>query len=155
MLKINLSLCFFAVATSVSAQTIATCGPSIGFGNFHQGGIVKKKDSGFRKEEVSDGMLTFQKKGADAYDVLMVDSRKKIISLTQEGGSIILLRKGGIDATFMHYYQGGVIELYTLWIDADGKGRYDLIQSKGGDAAMIHKSSVLSGYCDNIRFDLL
>lgn len=137
------------------AQTVATCGDTKGFALYHHAGLIQKKDSGFSKDEITGGMTTIQKNGKDNYDILMVDTRKKIMSLTQEGGTVMLLRKGKKDATFMHYYPGMVVEIYTIWVDGDGKGHYDLIQSKGGDAMPIHKSSVLTGNCDSINLELL
>jgi len=144
-----------ASITTVSAQTIAQCGKTEGYALYHYSGIVKKKDSGFTKDTISDGLNTLVKISDGKYDILMVDARKKIISLTQEGGTIILLRKGINDATFMHFYQDRVIEIYTFWNDGDGKAHYDLIQSKGGDYLPLHKSAVLTGDCERIDFKLI
>ena len=146
-------ICFSVLPAS--SQPIANCGKTEGVALYHHFGIIKKKDSGFIKDEITSGLTTIQKTGPGSYDILMVDSRKKIMSLTQEGGKVILLRKGKSDATFLHYYPGMVIEIYTIWVDAEGKSSYDLIQSKGGDGMPIHKSAVLTGQCDAIRFELL
>ena len=90
------------------------------------------------------------------YDILFLDATKTITSVMGQGGQVAILRKGTTDATFMNFYPGmGTIELYTLWLDSEGSGRYDLIQSKGGDNSLIHKSVVMSGLCDSINFDLI
>jgi hypothetical protein len=154
-LKVFLIFMLTLSITSTFAQPIATCGKTEGFAMYHHVGLIKKKDSGFSKDEISSGLTTIQKTDDGNYDILMVDSRKKIMSLTQEGGKVMLLRKGANDATFMHFYPGMVIELYTIWVDVEGKSHYDLVQSKGGDAMPIHKSAVLTGRCDSIRFDLI
>ncbi len=117
--------------------------------------MVKKKDSGFTKDAISDGLNTIIKTPDGKYDILMVDARKKIMSLAQEGNTIILLRKGVNDATFLNFYKDRIIELYTLWVDSDGKAHYDLIQSKGGAYMPIHKSAVFTGDCESIDFDLI
>lgn len=122
---------------------------------YHYQGVIKKSDSGFKKDEIPSGLVTLQKTANGNFDILLVDSRKKIISLAQDGGEIVLLRKGSKDATFMHYHVGMVIELYTFWIDNDNKLHYDIIQSKGGDGMLVHKSAVLSGRCDAFDFGLL
>jgi len=48
-----------------------------------------------------------------------------------------------------------VIELYSFWVESDGKAKFSMIQSKGGDNMPIHKSSVLVGDCDSINFELI
>jgi hypothetical protein len=134
------------------AQNIASCGPTSGYSNYHYSALIGKKDSGFSKDKISSGLTTLQKNANGEYDILMVDTRKKIISLVQDGGKIVLLRSGESDATFLHFYPGMVVELYTFWRDSEGRNHYDLIQSKGGDAMPIHKSSVLTGDCESIDF---
>lgn len=137
------------------AQTIANCGAIAGKAFYHYAGLVNKKMAGWDDDKITGGMMTFQKLPDGKYDIMMVDTRKKIISLTRDGGKVALLRAGKKDATFIHFYPGMVIELYTLWEDADGQARYDLIQSKGGDGMPIHKSAVLTGKCESILFDLI
>ncbi len=150
-----LTLCLIIFAKHVFSQTIATCGKTEGFALYHYQGLIKKSDSGFKKDEIPSGLVTLQKKANGNFDILLVDSRKKIISLAQDGGEIVLLRKGSRDATFMHYHVGMVIELYTFWLDNDDKPHYDIVQSKGGNGMPVHKSAVLSGQCDSIDFRLL
>lgn len=155
MLKI---LSVFAVALTSNAafaQNIASCGPSSGYSLYHYSKLVQKKDSGFDKDKISGGMTTLQRNSNGEFDIQMVDARKRIISLVQDGGKVVLLRAGESDATFMHFYPGLVIELYTFWRDTEGKHHYDLIQSKGGDSMPIHKSGVLTGDCDQIDFSLI
>ena len=84
-----------------------------------------------------------------------MDANKQIISAVGDGGKVMLLRKGKTDATFVHYFSGKVVELYTFWIDAEGVPKYDLVQSKGGDLMPIHKSAVMVGTCTQIKFELL
>jgi hypothetical protein len=154
-MKKTICLSLFLFSSHVLSQNIATCGGTEGYAFHHHHGIINKSDSGFTKDKISGGLTTLLKKPDGSYDILMVDTRKKIISLTEDGGKIFLLRKGSKDATFMHFHQGMVIEIYTFWIDAEGNKYHDLIQSKGGDGMPIHKSSVLTGRCDEIRLDLI
>ena len=155
MLKTFTVVAFALTSCAAFAQNIASCGPSSGYALYHYSKIVQKKDSGFDKDKISSGMTTLQRNSSGEFDIQMVDSRKRIISLVQDGGKVILLRSGETDATFMHFFPGMVVELYTFWKASDGKYHYDLIQSKGGDAMPIHKSAVLTGDCDAIDFSLI
>lgn len=152
MLRIFALFAFALTSNAAFAQNIASCGSASGHALYHYSKIVQKKDSGFHKDKISGGLITLQRNPNGEFDIQMVDARKRIISLVQDGGKVVLLRAGESDATFMHFYPGHVIELYTFWRDAEGKHHYDLIQSKGGDALLIHKSGVLTGDCEQIDF---
>ncbi len=155
LMRLTIYLLSIFCGSHALSQSIATCGKTEGYSFIHHQGIINKKDSGFIKDKISIGLTTLQKKTDGGYDILMVDARNKIISLTQDGGEILLMRKGSKDATFLHFFKGRVIEIYTFWIDTENKAHYDLIQSKGGDEMPIHKSSVLIGRCEEIKFDLI
>ncbi len=137
------------------SQVIASCSNPEGFSYYHHAGAVSKKNSGFDKDKISGGMTTIQKLPDGSYDILIVDARKKIMSMTQDGGKVLMLRKGAQDATFLLYFPGNAIELYTLWIDQEGQAKYDYLASKGGDITPIHKSTVMVGRCDGINFNLI
>jgi hypothetical protein len=137
------------------AQKIADCKNPDGFAYYHHSKIVPKKDSGFQKDKITGGLTSIVKLPDGEFDIVIVDVRKKIISMTQDGGRVVLLRRGSKDASFLHYHPGNVIEIYTLWVDAEGKAKFDLLQSKGGDDMLIHKSSVMVGDCSTINFDLI
>ena len=66
-----------------------------------------------------------------------------------------LIRNGKDDATFLAVYPGMSIELYTFYREADGKERYDMLQSKGGDGMPIHKSALLTGECSALNLYLV
>ncbi len=142
-------------STSTWAQTIATCGKPEGYAYYHYAAMLPKKDSGFTKDKISDGMLTIQKMPDSSYDILIVDASKTIRSMVQDGGKVMLLRKGTKDATFILYFPAGSLELYTFWVDSEGQAKYDSLQSRGGDGAPFHKSSVMVGSCDVINFPLI
>lgn len=141
--------------TTTWSQVVATCSNPEGYAYYHHAGAVSKKNSGFDKDKINGGMTTIQKMSDGSYDILIVDARKKIMSMTQDGGKVLMLRKGNKDATFLLYFPGNAIELYTLWLDAEGQAKYDYIASKGGDITPIHKSAVMVGRCDGINFNLI
>lgn len=150
-------LLIFSCSMTVHAQEIATCQNPKGFAFYHHtpGGIVKKNDAGWVKDEITNGTTTLRKLADGKYDILIVDARKSILSLTQDGGEIILLRRGPDDVTFLHLNPGNVLELYTFWKDGEGAYRFDMLQSKGGGTLPIHKSSVMTGLCSPVKFDLI
>lgn len=152
--KAALVLLSFSVNLAWS-QTVASCSNPDGYAYYHYAGVVSKKDSGFDKDKITGGMTTIQKMSDGSFDILIVDTRKKILSMVQDGGKVVMLRKGSKDATFMLYFPNNTIEIYTIWVDADGQKKYDYLSSKGGDATSVHKSSVMIGKCDEINFNLL
>jgi hypothetical protein len=137
------------------AQTVTNCRNPEGFAYYNYSGTVTKKDSGFQKDKISGGITSFVKMPDGKFDINIVDVRKQIISFSQDGGRVILLRSGKTDATFLHFYPGMVVELYSIWVETDGKTKFSMIQSKGGDNMLIHKSSVLVGDCDAVNFELI
>lgn len=152
-----LILAYSVIATNLAvAQTIADCRNPEGYAFYHY-----NKDSAakldFEKDKISGGMLSIQKIKDETYDLLVVDSRKKISSMVQDGGKFLLLRKGKNDATFLLIFPNSSIELYTLWTDARGKHKLDMLQSRGGDETNLlsHKSALMVGSCDSINFSLI
>jgi hypothetical protein len=137
------------------AEDITTCKDPSGMAFYHHANMVRKKDSGWAKDKISDGRLTLKKIADGEYDILIYDATKTLFSLKQDGGQIVLMRAGENDATFLHFYPDRVIELYTFWKDSLGQFKYDLIQSKGGDLTLVHKSSILVGSCSAINFEII
>lgn len=146
---------FFCLTSNASAYEITNCRNPQGHSYFHHASSASRDDAGWQKDSITGGLTTLQRLNDGTYDILLVDVRKKIISLRQDGGEVLLLRKGSADATFLHIHPGMVMEMYTFWTDAAGHAKFDLIQSKGGDGMPIHKSSVLIGDCDEIHFNLI
>jgi len=146
---------FFCVSQIANGQTIANCSNPEGWTYYHFTGIVSKKDSGFTKDKITGGMITIEKLPNGKYDILSVDARKKVTSMKQDGGDVVLLRKGISDATFLLYFPNSTIEIYTIWIDKNGVGKYDWLQSKGGDEVILQKSVLFVGNCENINLDIL
>lgn len=152
----KLFLCLIPFCTTFAfSQTITNCRNPVGYAYYNHSGITLKKDSGFQNDKITGGITSFVKLSDGKFDINVVDVRKQIISFTQDGGRIVLLRSGKKDATFLHFHPGMVVEIYSFWLESDGKAKFSMIQSKGGDSMPIHKSSVLVGDCDDINFDLI
>jgi len=147
------TLVIFLLPQFANANTdVATCTDLSGHAFYHGAGLVQQKDQGWKKDQITGGRTTIKKLKDGKYDILILDAMKSLYSVRQDGGEVILLRKGESDATFLYLYPGKVIEIYTLWRDRNGVGRFDLLSSKGGDGMPIHKSSVMSGLCSSINF---
>ena len=140
---------------AISADTIVTCKNPAGYGNYHYAGIVSKEKSGFTDDKITGGLFTLVRVNKKEYDILFVDVRQTIISHMQDGGAVRLLRKGKDDATFLVFYPGMLIELYTFYRDASGSEHFDILQSKGGDKMHVHKSTLMTGNCSGLNLNLL
>lgn len=155
---LKMASAFFILFLTVSfanAQVITTCTDPEGFAFYHDAGVVGKKDSGWKKDKITDGRLTLKRTAENQYDIQIYDANKRTFSLREDGGEVIFMRAGQNDATFLHFYPGKAIEIYTFWQDSTGQFKYDLVQSKGGASTLVHKSAVLIGSCSKINFELL
>ena len=144
------------LGTLVLSQTIADCKNPDGYAFYHHN-LDNKKKTEFEKDKISGGMLSIQKISDNTYDLYVVDSRKKITSMVQDGGKFLLLRKGDSDATFLLVFPNSSIEIYTLWLDSKGNSKLDMLQSRGGDETRLtsHKSAILIANCEAINFSLI
>jgi hypothetical protein len=149
-------ICLVNLHTLVIGQTIADCKNPEGYAYYHHN-LDKNKRTEFEKDKISGGMLSIIKKNDNTYDLIVVDSRRKITSMAQDGGKFLLMRKGEIDATFLLIFPNSSIEIYTLWLDGRGNSKLDMLQSRGGDQTLLttHKSSIYIANCDPINFDLI
>ena len=149
------SVCFGLLSVQVLGKTVTTCRAPEGYSYYHYQGLTPADSSGFTKDKLSNGVFTFKKLPDGGYDILYVDIRKKITSSVEDGATVRLLRRGQSDATFITFYPGSAIDLFTIWVDSNSKPKFDLIVSRGGDSTLLHKSGVLVGDCDPIDFRLL
>lgn len=156
MKKIIFLLVALSCSTFSYAQAITNCKNPVGVVFYHSDKNTPGKTN-FEVDEISGGMLSIHKTSKDSYDLYVVDSRKKISSMVQDGGKFILLRKGEKDATFILMFPNSSIELYTIWLDNKGMSNLDMMQSRGGDSILPiqHKSSLMLADCDAIKFELI
>lgn len=138
--------------SNANQSDLVTCKSPSGWAYYHSGGLVPRDVEGWRKDEINPGSFRLRKLKDGEFDIEVVDA-VRTFSLRDDGGDVMLLRSSSRDATFLHFVKGKVIEIYTFWVAADGKSRFDLIQSKGGGTSPIHKSALMVGECSPIRFD--
>lgn len=141
--------------STANQSEVATCKSPSGWAYYHSGGLVPKDLEGWRRDQIDQGSFRLKKLRNGEFDIEVLDAMKTPFSLRDDGGDVMLLRASPRDATFLHFVKGKVIEIYTFWLTADGKARFDLIQSKGGATSPIHKSAVMVGECTSVRFELL
>ncbi|RYE73555.1 MAG: hypothetical protein EOO81_00030 [Oxalobacteraceae bacterium] len=145
-----LALLIFGVVAN--AQEMATCKEPQGYAFYPYKGLNKKETAGWEKDGISGGIFSLKRLNADEWDILFIDTTKSIRSSKHEGGIIKLLRAAEKEMTFLVYYPGSTLEIFTFLQEKDGKNSFHVITSKGGDTAFLPKSSILVGTCGQIQF---
>jgi hypothetical protein len=153
MIRVLLIVSLIALSFGASAATLANCESPSGHVYFPQKGLVTKKDSGWQTDKISSGKFTLTKNSQNQYDLLFVDTTKRITSTVADGGKIVLMRKNPDDVAFVIVYSD-LIEIYNFWKTAEGKYQFSMLQNRGS-GAVIPKSGVLVGQCDVINFELM
>ena len=142
------------VSTGASAEDVAQCSNPSGKGYFPNLGLVKKADSGWSDEKITGGITTLSKISKGEYDILFVDTTKRIVSTTQDGGKVYMLYLGEREASFLVVYRQ-TAEIYNFLVDNEGKAEYTNVITRAGDGVMITKASVMRGECKFVNLDLL
>lgn len=152
--RLDLLLLAVCATNSVAqSQELATCRNPTGRAFYHFDALLDKAHSGWTDDKISNSVFTLTKAADGTLDLLYVDTRKKPISATQDGGIVRLLRQTPTNVTILLYYpDGGTTEIYSFFKEKDGMLRFTMLQNKTGDAAPIPKSALLVGTCDSIRF---
>lgn len=148
MMSLKVAMVLLAVCGSQAlARELAVCGPASGHAYYHSAQLVPKKAAGWKADSISGGSVTLTRLGPEEFDILFIDSTKRIISTRNDGGKVLMVRKGAADMTFLVLYPGKAVEFYSFFRNREGDAEYALLQSKGGDELPIHKSSVMVGRC--------
>jgi hypothetical protein len=141
----------FGLASNASAQILAKCFNPAGFGYFHEYGSADMSNYGWKDEKISGGVTLLEKMADGKYDIKIIDVRNNLISLRGDGGEILLARSGTLDTTFIYIHPGMAIEVYSFWTGIDGRHRFSILSSKGGDDMIVHKSAALVGTCTELN----
>lgn len=150
-----LSLSLTTLVASSQQADIATCRNPAGKAYRHLNGLVDKRDAGWVDENISNGVLTLVLSANGSMDMLFIDARNKPISMTQDGAKIIVLRSTDKSVSLLAHYPGTTTEIYSFFLEKDGKNKYSVLTSRTGPQAIVETSRVMVGQCDPIRFDLL
>jgi hypothetical protein len=139
----------------LGAATIAQCSNPMGKAYYPYLGMVDKNKSGWKDDGITAGLVSLQKDDDGSYDLLFVDSMKRILSAKGDGGQVLLFSKGERDASFLVVYPGITAEIYMFLTNKDGKSEYVYLQSRGGKQARIAKAALFRGDCDFLRHEML
>ncbi len=131
---------------------IASCSSPKGKSYVAEVGIVTKEDSGWQDDQISSGITKLVKLSEQNFDIQYVDTRQEIISASQDGGNVVLLNKGKNLISVLVVYPGKTAEVYTFLKNKSGNLEYIHTTSKGGDAVLTTRSSVMVGKCSYINF---
>ncbi len=134
-----LSLLLFNQA--VIATEIASCHSPSGTAYYPETGLVIKKNSGWSKDKISNGLTKLIKNKNNEYDILFVDATNKINSTVEQGGKILPFARGEFSVSVLTIYPGQTAEIYTFLKTTSGKYEYIHMTSRSGSTALITKAS--------------
>lgn len=149
----SLLLVLLASYATAKSQEIAVCRSPEGMGYFHYTGLLKEADAGWAEEKITNGAFTLTQDDSGQIDILYVDAWKKPVSSANDGALVRLLRRGEESITVIAHYPETSTEIYTFFREKSGAHRFTLLQSRTG--SVVAKSSLMMGYCDPIKFQLL
>jgi hypothetical protein len=152
MKNLAATLALAVLGSTAFSQELATCKEPAGYAYFPKRRLVTAKDAGWQKDKISAGLFTLRKVGEADYDILYVDATKQVHSTKGEGGVVKLLRSGDSEMTFILFYPGSTIELYTFMRDSTGLNQLGILTSRGGDGLVQYKQSALVANCSAITF---
>lgn len=115
-------------------------------------GLLSKGDSGWKDNNITNGIFEVAVSNGNL-DVRYVDASKRIMSSRADGGQVSILNKEDNEVSVLVYYPKNAIEVYTFYIDKDGKKAFILTQARGGENVPITQSSIYTGSCSFIYFD--
>jgi hypothetical protein len=142
------------LSSSVGAVEIASCSNPSGTVYFPELGLINKKDSGWQSDKITGGITKLSKLGNTDFDIIYVDSTKRITSYKESGATVLLLSQGKNNISILVVYPGVLAEIYSFIKNNSGKLEYTHVASRGGDT-LIPKSSIMRGDCQALNFDLL
>jgi hypothetical protein len=153
----NVVIFIFSIFTPLAfAVDIASCSNPSGKAYYPEYGLISKEKAGWEQDEkITGGITKLSKIGKDKYDILFVDSTKRIVSSVEDGGTVLSLNKSPDAASFLVIYPGKTVEIYTFLKTISGKFEYMHVTSRSGDSVFITKASVMRGDCEYIDFNKL
>ncbi len=137
----------FAILTCMRSfgEVVTKCGASSGFDYFYEGGLVKAKDSGWRKSSIEMGNILLTRAG-DSYDIIFTDTMKTTSSI-DDGGIIVKVIDSKPPLVLLVNYPGVSVETWVFRLDELGKGELTYSQARY-NGALISKHSLLKASCD-------
>ena len=138
-------LIFIACVTSANAQTILTCTNPKGQAYYPYQGVMPKDKSGWSADAITGGSFSLSKIGDRKYDILYIDSTKRVQSTSQSGGEVILVSATDNEMTFLVNYSGVNIETYFFF--KNKSNNYEMLLSQTKYGAGIAKVALYQADC--------
>jgi hypothetical protein len=115
-------------------------------------GLVSENGSGWLDNGISNGVFEVAVSNGDL-DIRYVDAAKRIKSSLADGGKVTVLNRGENEISVLVHYPKNGIEVYSFYVDKEGKNKFILTQVRAGENVPIAQSSIFVGSCDFIYFD--
>lgn len=111
-----------ASVTATSAETIATCGESNGYGFYPRAGLaVSDPEAGkWVDDGVSGGKISLVSLPDGKFDLMFADVTGGIYSTTAEGGRTFVAFRDATTISVLAIHRMGAVETYTFIETADG-----------------------------------
>lgn len=109
--KIALVVTFSTLANATSAEVIARCGPSHGYGWYFQDPFWKPDGSSWMDDGISDGAIILERRGED-YDIRFSDVAGGF-TYRSDGATVLLLGQEGGRMT-VGAFRGNYADIYTF-----------------------------------------
>jgi hypothetical protein len=128
---------------------IASCSQPTGKSYYPELGITTTKTSGWKDDGIKSGIVKLSKIGKNKYDIVFVDTYRRIVSSVEEGSHVLMLSYKENIISFLVISLGKTVEIYTFLKNNSGKLEYIYISSR---SILMPKASVMRGDCDFINF---
>ena len=145
-LKICLTASLGLVSADVSARILAVCGNSDGVAYY-----VAPKSTGWTKDTINKGSITFLLKDNGEPDILIKDSFEKTFSAVDDGSLVLapfVDQKRDTFTFLLVSAKAGSVATYQLSTTADGKKVMLWTDSKNLAAGLITKVSAFVANCE-------
>ncbi len=131
---------------------IASCSQPTGRAYYPELGITTTETSGWKDDGIKNGIVQLSKIGKNKYDIVFVDTYRRIISSVEEGADVLMLSYDKNIISFLVISSGKTVDIYTFLKNNSGKLEYIHMTSR---SILMPKFSVMRGNCDFIHFSKL
>lgn len=142
---------FFALlASNACAETLANCSGESGQAYYPESTLVKGKEAGFVKDDVTNGLTTLTFNDRGEFDVLFKDSSGKIQSSRDGNGVVELIAFGDDNITIIIRYLFETTEIFDFYKLPNKKIEYSHTVVKPYNT-LLPKAAVYIGECSMLN----
>jgi hypothetical protein len=119
--------------SSLSANNLAVCGESSGYGFYPKAGIAATQPGSgqWTPDAISGGRFSLTENNGEQLDILVTDAMGRVYSSTQEGAKVAAIGSTENSLTVLVAYPN-LIETYTFLRDAEGQAEAMWTTNKWG-----------------------